>query len=966
MTDINVKLLDISSASDGDVLKYVAANGTVEYGAAAGTSAINTSLVTVIAGSFYIDSSLKPTLSLEPGSTYKFDQSDSSNSGHPLRFSTTSDGTHNSGTEYTTGITYVGTPGSSGAYTQIVVTYNTPTLYYYCSNHSGMGSNSVVGNPVVPAQSTDSNRVVYDLADPTNSIVLDAKNGLSPATFHGDIIDANGNVIVDVSSTTTTFIGGFAGNMYGGDIYDNSSTNKVLTSGTNTNDSVLDVYTANAHNLNTTGTTTFGGTVTFSSGLIDFIGSSPTGTWNGNVATNTGAATVLSVGSIGDGSDAVLYADVQGSITGDSTGDITGNVISSSNGHVVVDTGSYNTAIIYGTHKGDLEGTIRNSQGQLVLDNGSIGGSASFGGDVFGNVTGNITGSLISSSNGHVVIDTDSYNTAIIYGTHKGNLEGTIRNSQGQLVLDNGSIGGFPSFGGVSDTVSNLSNHSIQAIGDINSNDTISNGDFLLYDNSSSHFAFVNFEAEVNSYITASTGNLQIQDLTDVDSVDSLAMGDILLYDNSSSQFAFVNFESEVLAYVNASTAHNANDYNTYTTVSSLIDTVQANLTSVIGSAPTTLDTLAEIAAALENDANIAVTLTNSIGSVKSNVDLVQDNVSSLTSSTDANDYNTYTTVTNLIDTVQSNVTAIPDSAANDYITYTALSGLIDTVQSNIVTNNGTANTWVNSNDHTTYTTVTANLYNTYASLHSDIDLIQDNVAINTSSIDLVQNNVSINTSSINTVQSNLTALTSSDLDMGGNKVLFGNMYANEASLPSASTYHGMFAHVHGTGKGYFAHAGSWIKLLDETSSTTSNLTEGTNLYYSDDRVNTALNTSSANTSTVLSWDGTDYAWVAQSSGGTNYPWSNVSSNVSASAGDKLFVDTSTTAVTITLPASPAFGSEIRVIDIKGNSANNKITLDNNGNNIEGITDSLEVNINRAAFGLVFYDATEGWVFIEK
>jgi hypothetical protein len=239
-------------------------------------------------------------------------------------------------------------------------------------------------------------------------------------------------------------------------------------------------------------------------------------------------------------------------------------------------------------------------------------------------------------------------------------------------------------------------------------------------------------------------------------------------------------------------------------------------------------------------------------------------------------------------------------------------------------------------------------------------------VAIITSSIDLVQDNVSINTSSINTVQSNLTALTSSDLDMGGNKVLFGNMYANEASLPSASTYHGMFAHVHDTGKGYFAHAGAWVKLLDETSSTTSNLTEGTNLYYSDHRVNTALNTSSANTNEILSWDGADYVWVTQSSGGTNYPWSNVSSNVSASAGDKLFVDTSTNAITITLPAAPAFGSEIRVIDIKGNSANNKITLDNNGNNIEGITDSLEVNINRAAFGLVFYDATEGWVFIEK
>jgi hypothetical protein len=58
----------------------------------------------------------------------------------------------------------------------------------------------------------------------------------------------------------------------------------------------------------------------------------------------------------------------------------------------------------------------------------------------------------------------------------------------------------------------------------------------------------------------------------------------------------------------------------------------------------------------------------------------------------------------------------------------------------------------------------------------------------------------------------------SGDIDGNGNKMLFANMYSNLVDLPSATTYHGMFAHVHATGKAYFAHSGAWVPLANETA----------------------------------------------------------------------------------------------------------------------------------------------------
>ena len=94
-------------------------------------------------------------------------------------------------------------------------------------------------------------------------------------------------------------------------------------------------------------------------------------------------------------------------------------------------------------------------------------------------------------------------------------------------------------------------------------------------------------------------------------------------------------------------------------------------------------------------------------------------------------------------------------------------------------------------------------------------------------------------------------------------KILYSNLYSTEGDLPNATTYHGMFAHVHATGAGYFAHGGNWIKLANDSQLSSYQTTAGLN-----GAIDTHLNTSSATNGYVLSWDGVDYTWVSNAGGG--------------------------------------------------------------------------------------------------
>ena len=168
-----------------------------------------------------------------------------------------------------------------------------------------------------------------------------------------------------------------------------------------------------------------------------------------------------------------------------------------------------------------------------------------------------------------------------------------------------------------------------------------------------------------------------------------------------------------------------------------------------------------------------------------------------------------------------------------------------------------------------------------------------------------------------------------SDIDFGSKKILYSNNYDSSGALPNATTYHGMFAHVHAEGAGYMAHGGAWVKLANFSdigtgidSAKTIDLVDSN---YVSARIgsvggHTDVNMSGISNNQILKWDSAQQTFVAAADvsgggggGGLTYSDFSVSTNA-ASGSPALSYNNGTGVFSYTPPDISSFITDYNVV----------------------------------------------------
>ena len=242
---------------------------------------------------FVLDGVQAPYLTLTPGRTYRFDVSDGTNAGHPLRFYYDVDKT----TPYTTGVTASGNAGVSGSYVELVVSDTTPSvLHYQCQTHDKMGNSVQTGSNILDTEHDSTVRGTLTATTFSGNLT---GTGVTATTFTGALVggvtgnvqgnltgNVTGNVQGDLTGDVTGDVTGLI-NSVGLSTITRLSTTNISATGVSTFTDIdlsgtadlTNVYTSGigtftrsfATNLNVSGVSTFGTNIV-ANGNLDLAG----------------------------------------------------------------------------------------------------------------------------------------------------------------------------------------------------------------------------------------------------------------------------------------------------------------------------------------------------------------------------------------------------------------------------------------------------------------------------------------------------------------------------------------------------------------------------------------------------------------------------------------------------------------------------------------------------------------------
>jgi hypothetical protein len=139
----------------------------------------------------------------------------------------------------------------------------------------------------------------------------------------------------------------------------------------------------------------------------------------------------------------------------------------------------------------------------------------------------------------------------------------------------------------------------------------------------------------------------------------------------------------------------------------------------------------------------------------------------------------------------------------------------------------------------------------------------------------------------------------------------------------------------------------------------------------SEDKIATGTIANASLSNSSITINGTSISLGGSSSVGVDVNWQSVitadgSTFNTASAGNGYFIDTTSAAHTINLPASASLGDQIAIKDYAGTFSSNNLTIGRNGHNIQGVANDSLISTNRASLLLVYVDSTKGWIYAEE